>query len=144
MAGIQDVQPKAIQQVNLPVIAPAVLPGPAGSGVSETLPQAFDAYTHMFNQFKDKPLIQAQRENAMQQAQLTQQNAPAIASAQAAVANYTAAQAKQQQATLTTADLEKQYIDFMGHAVLGADGSIDHVATAQGGSKINRLKGYAS
>jgi len=144
MAGIADVQPKSIGQVSLPVMAPVVQPGPAGSGVSETLPQAFDAYSNMFNRIKDKPLIDLQRQNNMQQAQITQQNAPAIGAAQAAVANYTAAQAKQQQATLTTADLEKQYIDFMGHAALAKDGSIDHVATAQGGAQINRLKSYAS
>lgn len=144
MAGIQDVQPKAIQQVNLPVIAPAVMPGPAGSGVSESLPQAFDAYTHMFNQFKDKPLIQAQRENAMQQAQLTQQNAPGLAAAQAAQNAYIAAKSKQDQATMTTKDLEQAYINFHGHAILSKDGSVNHVATSQAGAQLNNLQSYAT
>jgi hypothetical protein len=133
MAGIADVQPKSIGQVNITPVSPAVLPGPAGSGVSETLPQAFEAYSNMFNRIKDKPLIDIQRQNAMQQAQIAQQNAPAVGQAQQAAAQLATAQAEQQKSTLNTGDLIKKHYQYYGATIPGADGKPDYDAMAHSG-----------
>jgi hypothetical protein len=141
MAGIADVQPKSIGQVNITPVSPAVLPGPAGSGVSETLPEAFQKYSQMFNTIKDKPLIELQRENAMQQAQLTQQMAPDIAAAQQSAAQLAAAQSAQQRATLNTGDLEKLHYQVYGAPINGKDGKTpDHQAMAQSGLAVQQAQ----
>jgi len=140
MAGIADVQPKSIGQVSLPVMAPVVQPGPAGSGVSETLPQAFEAYSNMFNTIKNKPLIDLQRQNNMQQAQITQQNAPAIGQAVQAGANLSTASSLQQQANLNGADAEQAFFRYNANPMLGRDGQPDHVAIRQAGMNYLRAE----
>jgi len=140
MAGIADVQPKSIGQVSLPVMAPVVQPGPAGSGVSETLPQAFDAYSNMFNRIKDKPLIDLQRQNNMQQAQITQQNAPAIGQAVQAGSNLSTASSLQQQANLNGAGAEQAFFRYNANPMLGRDGQPDHVAIRQAGMNYLRAE----
>jgi len=137
MAGIADVQPKSIGQVSLPVMAPVVQPGPAGSGVSETLPQAFDAYSNMFNRIKDKPLIDLQRENAMQQAQIAQQNAPVIGQAQRAAAALSVAQSQNAAGSLGAEDLVNLYRAVHGVDKLDDYGNTDYAFMKRGGVDIH-------